>query len=306
MIRRLWLGPIFVVAAACSDLLRVDWDKIPGPEISESSGGEGGQAGEGGEGGEAGAPIGGAAGDSGEGGDAGEANGGAGGVSGNAGTAGVGGTLGGSAGTAGTAGAAGSSAGGTAGTAGTAGASGNSGAAGSGGSASGAGGTGGGGTGPCGDGVVVEPEICDAPFTVANCGGECLEIEAADCSSCIAGAEAGGCAVFDCSLETGSVQAGPAAGTSKIILCQALLDCMYVSNCAAADPVDCYCGTSGQACQTGAGNGACRAQMEAALETTLFGDIGARIGNPVYTGAVAVLRIDCSRATCAETCGVAD
>ena len=147
---------------------------------------------------------------------------------------------------------------------------------------------------------MTQPEVCDAPFTVGNCGADCLELESAACISCI-GEE--GLGAFDCALETGNALAGPAAGTPKLELCQILLGCTYATNCAAADPVDCYCGTSGAACQTGGANGDCRAEIEASLESTAFGEIGARIGDPSYAGGVAVVRVDGARAGCGEICG---
>jgi len=163
----------------------------------------------------------------------------------------------------------------------------------------------------CGNGTLESPELCDPVFTAPNCGGlhansvagaslGCFAIETAACSSCVATAGLGG---FDCLNETGNALAGPAAGQSRQSLCYKLLDCMYDTNCAAADPVDCYCGTSGAACQTGGANGLCRTEIEGSLESTAFGDIGARIGDPSFAGGVAVTRVDGSRTDCGVTCG---
>ncbi len=163
----------------------------------------------------------------------------------------------------------------------------------------------------CGDGFVVPGEDCDPPFSVPNCGGPradvspgatkaCQYIESAACISCVNSA---GLGYFDCANLTGVALAGPGAGRPLKTLCYDFLDCMYDTNCAAADLVDCYCGTSGTACQTGGGNGKCRAEIEASLETTLFGDIGARIGDPIFAGGVAVVRVDGSRDACGAVCG---
>ncbi len=159
--------------------------------------------------------------------------------------------------------------------------------------------------------TVPGPVVCDPPFSANNCGGltagspagatpACGEIESAACSTCVTTAGLGS---FDCATLTGNAAAGPAAGQSLKSLCYKVLDCMYDTNCAAADPVDCYCGNSGTACQTGGGNGKCRAEIEASLETTLFGDIGARIGDPSFAGGTAVVRLDGARAACGTTCG---
>ncbi len=164
--------------------------------------------------------------------------------------------------------------------------------------------------GVCGDSVVGAGETCDPPFT-SNCGGvqanalagaspACTAIESAACGACV---DTAGLGAFDCATLTGNAAAGPAAGQPLKNLCYKLLDCMYDTKCAAADPVDCYCGTSGTACQTGGGNGKCKAEIEASLETTLFGDIGARIGDPSTAGGTAVVRLDGARSACGATCG---
>jgi hypothetical protein len=166
-------------------------------------------------------------------------------------------------------------------------------------------------TAVCNNGTVESPEVCDPPFSANNCGGlstgsaadaspACGSIESAACTTCVEGE---GLGIFDCSTLTGNAAAGPASGQALKGLCYKLLDCMYDTNCAAADPVDCYCGNSGAACQTGGANGKCRAEVEASLESTAFADIGARIGDPSFAGGVAVVRVDSSRSACGATCG---
>jgi hypothetical protein len=163
----------------------------------------------------------------------------------------------------------------------------------------------------CNNSVVEAGELCDPPFSANNCGGltagspagataACTAIESAACTTCVEGA---GLGAFDCSTLTGNAAAGPASGQPLKALCYKLLDCMYDTNCAAADPVDCYCGNSGAACQTGGANGKCRAEIEASLETTAFADVGARIGDPSFAGGVAVVRVDSARSACGSTCG---
>ena len=132
---------------------------------------------------------------------------------------------------------------------------------------------------------------------VAKAGGF-PESEA--CKSCVAEA---GFAQFDCDKETGNAKAGPAAGVSRKQLCTELLDCLYGTKCAADDPVDCYCGTAGEACQSGSGNGACKAQIERALESKSYGDIAGHYGDPKLAGGTAMVRMDGSRAKCGQLCG---
>lgn len=124
--------------------------------------------------------------------------------------------------------------------------------------------------------------------------------ESAECKSCVAEA---GFAQFDCEKETGNAKAGPAAGVSRKQLCTELLDCLYGTKCAADDPIDCYCGTSGQACQSGAGNGACRDQIERGLESKEYADIAAHYGDPKLAGGTAMVRMDGARAKCGQICG---
>jgi hypothetical protein len=124
--------------------------------------------------------------------------------------------------------------------------------------------------------------------------------ESEACKSCVAEA---GVAQFDCDKETGNAKAGPAAGVSRKQLCTDVLDCLYATKCAASDPLDCYCGTAGDACQKGEGNGVCRNQVERALETTDYAVIAVHYSDPKLAGGVAMTRMDAARAKCGELCG---
>jgi hypothetical protein len=146
--------------------------------------------------------------------------------------------------------------------------------------------------------VVAEPARRTIPTKYAARAGGFPESEA--CKSCVAEA---GFAQFDCERETGNAKAGPAAGVSRKQLCTELLDCLYGTKCAADDPVDCYCGTAGEACQSGNGNGACRDQIERALESKSYGDIAGHFGDPKLAGGTAMVRMDGSRAKCGQICG---
>ncbi len=146
--------------------------------------------------------------------------------------------------------------------------------------------------------AAAEPARRTIPTTYVPRAGGFPESEA--CRSCVAEA---GFAQFDCDQQTGAAKAGPAAGVSRKQLCTELLDCLYGTKCAADDPVDCYCGTAGQACQSGTGNGACRDQIERALESKSYADIAAHFGDPKLAGGVAMVRMDGSRAKCGQICG---
>jgi hypothetical protein len=130
--------------------------------------------------------------------------------------------------------------------------------------------------------------------------GDPTTVETADCKACLAKTPF---ASFDCANEKGKAKAGPATGKPRKELCYLLQQCIYETDCAAKDPVDCYCGTSGQACEKGEGNGSCRAPVENAVETNDFFAVGKRFGDPAFAGGVAMTRIDGSRAACGVICG---
>ncbi len=124
--------------------------------------------------------------------------------------------------------------------------------------------------------------------------------ESEACKSCV---QEVGVANFDCKNETGTAKDGPAAGVARQELCTDLLNCIYATKCAADDPIDCYCGTAGDACIKGEGNGVCRVQVERALETKEFNVVGARYGDTRFAGGVAMTRMDAARAKCGTLCG---
>jgi hypothetical protein len=132
---------------------------------------------------------------------------------------------------------------------------------------------------------------------VARAGGF-PESEA--CKSCVAEAGFGD---FDCEKETGVAKAGPAAGVARKQLCTELLDCFYSTKCAAQDPVDCYCGTSNEACTHGNGNGSCREPIERALESKDYSFIATHFADPKLAGGTAMTRMDGARAKCGGLCG---
>ena len=156
----------------------------------------------------------------------------------------------------------------------------------------------GGTTNICGNNIVEIGEICDPKYTVNNCGKDCKSITSATCLACDNGSE---CVDFvDCmQLTTNAAAGSPAAGTPKAQLCNEVLDCVRDSGCAAHGDgiIKCYCGTANVAdCQSGLANGACKAELERGLETTLFSQISLRLKSRNTAAASRWLALIASRA----------
>jgi hypothetical protein len=103
---------------------------------------------------------------------------------------------------------------------------------------------------------------------------------------------------------TGNATAGSAMGQPRAKLCNEVLDCVRDSGCAAGGklPINCYCGAVTEAvCSSGGGIGACKAVLEAGLETTDFNTITSRLGNTLYGGGKAMDRINCDQTFCDDT-----
>jgi hypothetical protein len=158
----------------------------------------------------------------------------------------------------------------------------------------------------CGNGVKGSSEVCDPPLTVNNCGRDCRPVTLTACLACDNATE---CIDFvDCGSAVGNAPAGtPGAGTPRLNLCSAVLDCVRDSGCAAGgnNILNCYCGTATvQQCQTGQAKGICKTELERGLETTVFNDILAHFKDGTYGGGVAMARIDCEQNVCKAPCGL--
>ncbi len=107
-----------------------------------------------------------------------------------------------------------------------------------------------------------------------------------------------------CNAAVGNAAAGPAAGQSKSALCKALIDCSEATQCAKgslAAGETCYCGTAGTTdCISGSANGACKAQSEAAAESTNGLTVGQRWLNPSYAVGFAGQFIQCAKQNCSS------
>lgn len=159
----------------------------------------------------------------------------------------------------------------------------------------------------CGDGEVDENEECDAgPAGSATCTTNCKTIDL--CSAC----EATSCDAntAGCGLYTGARKEA----------CEAWVACIRTTKCSAGgtDPQKCYCGTrSDSQCLGGNGNGACKAQAEAAAELEpctaaeiadetcaerQATDVGVRFRDPGFPIGGGTNLIFCDGASCSAQC----
>ena len=170
----------------------------------------------------------------------------------------------------------------------------------------------------CGDRRVELPEECDD-------GNTQFEIGVDACTpSCRTPNDCDTCAADDCPVDaafclnlTRRTEAGPRTKVPQSTLCDELRTCVHESGCnqvertfggqARAALENCYCGTAGAACflASGAANGSCRAEVEAALETTdpaaLLGRFdGADPRYPVFAALRDLLA--CEKTECNSGC----
>lgn len=171
---------------------------------------------------------------------------------------------------------------------------------------------------PCGDGELQPPEECDDGNTVFGAPGDhCTPScrTSSPCDECAGGVL---CATdLDACLGlAGRAAAGPARGAPRSALCDRLRSCVHESACdrvsrntngvEGAFLENCYCGSAadcfGDADQA---NGSCRAEIEAALETTEPASILQRFDDtdprfPVFA-ALRALR-ECEALSCSAEC----
>jgi hypothetical protein len=141
----------------------------------------------------------------------------------------------------------------------------------------------------CGNGVVEAGEDCEPPST-ATCDSKCKKIdvcavcETAQCDPTISG----------CDSLTGAAKTA----------CTALLACVRTKHCAPAGDVQpCYCGTATDiGCLGGGGNGLCKAEVEAAAQSTDPGAIAERFVDPAFPVGRAANLIGCDHDSCSTKC----
>jgi hypothetical protein len=108
----------------------------------------------------------------------------------------------------------------------------------------------------------------------------------------------------DCYMASGTAIAGPAQGQSKGVLCAALVDCAHETGCASAHPEDCYCGIgmTGQSCRMSEPTGLCRAEYEAAAESTDSKEVLGSFGSPTLAVFAAGQLLQCEAKHCQTEC----
>ena len=91
------------------------------------------------------------------------------------------------------------------------------------------------------------------------------------------------------------------AGTEQ---CNAVLSCMRTTNCASARLVDCYCGTvaAGNCVNPGQANGACKAAIEAGMNSPDPATIIRRLNEPSYPSGAAGALVYCDWMVCRSEC----
>jgi hypothetical protein len=103
----------------------------------------------------------------------------------------------------------------------------------------------------------------------------------------------------------GNCMAQPACGDygppEEVSLCDSVLTCIRKTNCVAGGVVSCYCGSATVAqCEGGAGNGACRNQIEQGLRTTDPNAILLNFTNVSLPGGGALSLGQCDHDNCGD------
>ena len=123
-----------------------------------------------------------------------------------------------------------------------------------------------------------------APILARN-SAECLACAEAKCQE----------GIDKCLNVPGTASAGTAQGTAKAQLCAETLDCVVKSRCVTGGSgMNCYCGSAkGLDCISPKANGACKAKLEAALETSESKEIAVNYGDTQRGGGAAMQLVQC-------------
>ena len=123
-----------------------------------------------------------------------------------------------------------------------------------------------------------------APILAHN-SPECLPCALSNCAQ----------GVDHCLQIPGVASAGSAQGRAKSDLCAETLDCAIKSRCVGSGSGRfCYCGSGiGTECMSPKANGACKAKLEASLETKDPQEIALSYGDPQRGGGSAMQLVQC-------------
>lgn len=161
----------------------------------------------------------------------------------------------------------------------------------------------------CGDGNVDPGEECDgtddcdaackllptgpAP-TLSICPAPADACEECTCDSCSD-------AMSACDNLEGTATEGPAAGSPKAELCQAVVACGRDAGCRGSD---CFCGAGVDlvVCLTGGAEGPCKEPIFAAAETQDPAEVSGRQSTPGYAIAAANAVSTCAVNSCTAAC----
>jgi cysteine-rich repeat protein len=153
----------------------------------------------------------------------------------------------------------------------------------------------------CGNKLVEPTEGCDDGNTAAGDGCANCQIETSEqmCLGILGTSDA--CATCSCQkCQSVTVSCFGSADATKNARCKALVDCGRAKGCSGTD---CYCGSVDLfTCLFGGGNGRCRAEVEAAAETTVPLDIQSRASDTYYALGRANAVAECGLASCATPC----
>jgi hypothetical protein len=157
-------------------------------------------------------------------------------------------------------------------------------------------------------------QSCTTEYSVDECGASCAQITKPACMQCeLDDIDAGNACYDDGVTGDGSSLLNIAhamlfnGGTptpAKVAAGIAYLECVRKTGCAqnGAVFVECYCGTSSSCTMPGSANGPCKAEMEAALETTEPSTIGTHFLDQAYAGGVVNVRLSCDKTQCQSAC----
>lgn len=172
---------------------------------------------------------------------------------------------------------------------------------------------GGGGAGGKGGAAAGAGGKAGTPAADGGHGGSAASGTAAECTACIQRHPMCNQSWLGCQHLEGRAENGPEKGQLKSGLCVAMVECFRRTRCGAGsdarvvDFTQCYCGASTDACLSDASqpaNGACAAEIAAAVELREPIDVKVNLTTPKYaSGAAYDVLNKCDAVACAPFCG---